>query len=136
MGDINAENSALRVIPGSHRELYGNFSKHILAKLEETGSLDDVAMSTAVELTAKAGEFYLFHSWLLHGSGPNASSSPRAILNMRYAPPGQDMDPNFEYISLSTVEPQPGIGPAKSAQRGQKVNAATVGEAAEVLADA
>lgn len=104
LGDITAENSALRVIPGSHRELYGDFSKHILAKLEETGSLDGVAMATAVELTAKAGEFYLFHSWLLHGSGPNASPSPRAILNMRYAPPGQDMDPNFEYIPLLTAE--------------------------------
>ncbi len=104
LGDIGEENSALQIIPGSHRGLYGDYGKSILAELESTGSLDDCDMSTAVNVTAKSGEFYLFHSWVLHGSGPNTSPVPRAIINSRYAAPGHDKDPTWEYIPVSFVD--------------------------------
>jgi ectoine hydroxylase-related dioxygenase (phytanoyl-CoA dioxygenase family) len=54
-----------------------------------------------VNLEAQPGQFYLFHSWALHGSPPNASSEPRVGLNMRFAGRGDEVDPEFEYIQLS-----------------------------------
>jgi len=40
----------------------------------------------------------------LHGSGPNTSPVPRAIINSRYAAPGHDKDPTWEYIPVSFVD--------------------------------
>ena len=42
---------------------------------ELTPLLADVDLVNAPYLEAKAGEFYIFHSWILHGSAPNRSPS-------------------------------------------------------------
>ena len=53
-----------------------------------------------VSLTLEPGEFYLFHSWLLHGSEANRSKGRRAGVNMRYAAVGDEYEEQFEYIPL------------------------------------
>ena len=62
-------------------------------------------MSTGVYLETQPGEFYIFHSWILHGSKRNASDSRRTGLNMRFAMLGDEFEPEFEYVPVvSPVE--------------------------------
>lgn len=100
LDDATRENGAMYGIPGSHRGFYGEYRKNIEAGLEGAGVLEEVDLESAVCFEARAGEFYLFHSWLLHGSGPNRSPARRAVLNMRFAAPGHDVDPAFHYTPI------------------------------------
>jgi predicted dehydrogenase len=97
------DGGAVKVLPGSHRRFFGDWRKNIHAELETTGALDGVDLSDAVSLEADPGEFYIFHSWVLHGSGLNTSDRRRAGLNMRFAAPGDAIEPQFEYIRLRGV---------------------------------
>ncbi|MGB5590194.1 MAG: phytanoyl-CoA dioxygenase family protein [Gammaproteobacteria bacterium] len=98
--EVNAANGAMQIIPGSHRLLIGDYQKRIKAELLRSGALTEEEISRAVTLDLKPGEFYIFHSWLLHTSGPNASNGRRAGLNMRYAAQGEECDTQFEYFPL------------------------------------
>jgi predicted dehydrogenase len=97
---VTAANGAMRVIPGSHKHLVGEFDKRIRAELVEKGDVtaDDLAKAVTFEL--EPGEFYLFHSWLLHGSEANDSPGRRAGLNVRFAAVGDEYEEQFEYIPL------------------------------------
>lgn len=97
---VDAESGAMQIIPGSHRLLIGDYQKRIKAELLRSGALTDEEISRAITLDLKPGEFYIFHSWLLHTSGPNVSDRRRAGLNMRYAAQGQECDTQFEYFPL------------------------------------
>lgn len=98
--EVDAENGAMQIIPGSHRLLIGDYQKRIKAELLRTGALTDEEIRRAVTLSLRPGEFYIFHSWLLHTSGPNRSDRRRAGLNMRYAAQGEECDTQFEYFPL------------------------------------
>ncbi len=97
---VNASNGAVRVVPGTHRALYGDYHKRIRADLVDRGDISDVELDRAVTFTLEPGEFYLFHSWLLHGSEPSSSKGRRAGVNMRYAAVGDEFEADFEYIPL------------------------------------
>lgn len=96
---------AVKVIPGSHRRFFGDWKRSIRANLEEQGGLNGVDLSDAVFLELLPSEFYVFHSWILHGSGPNISDNRRAALNMRFAAPGGEVEPQFEYLPLRNASP-------------------------------
>ena len=51
------------------------------------------------------GEFYLFHSRLIHGSAPSSIAVRRAGLNMRYVSPADRYDPACYYIPLDCAGP-------------------------------
>ena len=106
LDDATPESGAVEVIPGTHRKLLGDYEKNIQAHLEDDSALKEVDMDSAVMLDLKAGEFYIFHSWLLHGSGPNTSESRRAGLNMRFARQWDDVEEQFEYVPVQTAEKQ------------------------------
>jgi hypothetical protein len=97
---VNAENGAVRVVPGTHRKLYGDYHKRIRADLMDHGDISELELDRAVTFTLEPGEFYLFHSWLLHGSDANASDGRRAGVNMRYTAVGHEFEEAFEYIPL------------------------------------
>jgi len=97
---VTAANGAVRVIPGSHKRLVGEFDKRIRAELVEKGDVTAEDLARAVTFELEPGEFYLFHSWLLHGSDANDSPGRRAGLNMRYAAVGDAYEEQFEYIPL------------------------------------
>jgi hypothetical protein len=99
------EGGAVQVLPGSHRRFFGDWTRNIHAELESAGALDGVDLSRAVSLEASPGEFYIFHSWVLHGSGRNASDHRRVGLNMRFAAPNDAIEPGFEYLLLRSVAP-------------------------------
>jgi predicted dehydrogenase len=91
---------AVKVIPGSHRRFFGDWKNSIRANLEKRGGLNGVDLSRAVFLEVGADEFYLFHSWILHASGPNTSDVRRAALNMRYVAPGGEAESQLQYLPL------------------------------------
>jgi predicted dehydrogenase len=97
---VNARNGAVRVVPGTHKKLYGDYHKRIRADLVDRGDISEVELDRAVTFTLEPGEFYLFHSWLLHGSEANKSKGRRAGVNMRYAAVGDEFEDQFEYIPL------------------------------------
>ncbi len=86
--DVDVGNSAMRVIPGSHR--HGILSKRPSRADEHnvlSTSIDlpsDGLPPTAFEM--RAGQFSLHHDLLVHGSLPNTSDRRRCGLTVRYAP--------------------------------------------------
>lgn len=95
-------NGPVLVVPGSHRRFYGNWKQYIHAKLESEASvMAEINRARIRSFIAKPGEFYIFHSWLLHSSGTNTSNSPRTGLNMRFMSARDSVEPLYDYITLS-----------------------------------
>jgi predicted dehydrogenase len=97
---VSAENGAVQVLPGSHKRLIGDFRKNFHAELLKTRALSREDLAAAVTLNLEAGEFYIFHSWLIHGSAPSSIAVRRAGLNMRYVAPADRYEPECLYIPL------------------------------------
>jgi predicted dehydrogenase len=100
LDDVTRASGAVQVVPGSHRRFFGQYQDNIRAGLEQSGALAEVDLENAPYLEAKAGEFYIFHSWILHGSAPNRSPARRAGFNARYAALGHELDPELHYVKL------------------------------------
>jgi hypothetical protein len=88
LDDATADNGALRMIPGSHRQgrLPGTDDGTQLG-----GFFTDPACfdeSTAVTMTAPAGSLVFFSPHVVHGSLPNCSDQARRALIMTYQPAG------------------------------------------------
>ena len=85
--DVDVDNSAMRVIPGSHRHAQLTFH-------DSTEDENNVLFQTVrdaedwgrppVPLEMKAGQISLHSDWILHGSEPNGSDRRRCGLAMRY----------------------------------------------------
>jgi predicted dehydrogenase len=98
---VSPENGAMRIIPGSHRRFYGDHEKRIRAELVESGALSEEEIASALSLDLEPGQFYIFHSWILHGSTANPSKLRRAGLNIRFARLGEEYDEGAEYFPLT-----------------------------------
>ena len=105
--EVGPDNGCMLVIPGSHRELVGNYNRQIRSELIETGALDSRDLARAEPVPLKPGEFIVFHSWLLHGSHANRSQRRRAGLNMRFAPAGFECEEEFIYVPIETSAVEP-----------------------------
>ena len=83
----DAENGCIHVIPGSHRwpvGEWGNISRRDDAAQTDR---DDVDLSQLRDVPLAAGTAVLFHSNIVHGSGPNHSDRPRHTALYAYFPP-------------------------------------------------
>ena len=83
----DAENGCIHVIPGSHRwpvGEWGNISRRDDAAQTDR---DDVDLSQLRDVPLEAGSAVLFHSNIVHGSGPNHSDRPRHTALYAYFPP-------------------------------------------------
>ncbi|WP_198421790.1 phytanoyl-CoA dioxygenase family protein [Lacipirellula parvula] len=75
LDDADAENGALRVIPGTH-----------LAGRLDAGQIEAVRCERAETIcTARAGDALLMRPLLLHASGRSTSERPRRVLHIEYA---------------------------------------------------
>jgi len=101
------------VVPGSHKQLYGDWGKRLTVDIEGSGALDEVDLGAAIPLLCAPGEFWIFNSWLLHGSPANQSSEPRTGLNMRFVRYGDEVDDSFDYVTVRRTR-RPGPTPAPS----------------------
>ena len=85
--DADEENSAMRVIPGTH--LLGGLKTRATDAAENnvlSATVDHVEkFGMPVHMSMKAGEMSLHADLLLHGSLPNHSNRRRCGLTMRYA---------------------------------------------------
>jgi ectoine hydroxylase-related dioxygenase (phytanoyl-CoA dioxygenase family) len=77
----------MRVIPGSHREKQEHVQRYrprnMLSRGQEIAV--EVDESAAIDVELRAGEMSLHHIDIVHGSGPNRSSSWRTGFIVRYA---------------------------------------------------
>jgi phytanoyl-CoA hydroxylase len=74
------ENGALRFLPGSHKR--GLIEHNRKGKAH----LPDVDMADLVEVQAQPGDLVCCSIFTVHGSPPNRSSAPRAIVRVGYQP--------------------------------------------------
>ena len=85
--DVDVDNSAMRVIPGSHHHAQLTFHDSIE---DENNVLFQTVRDAEgwgrppVSLEMKAGQISLHSDWILHGSQPNRSNRRRCGLAMRY----------------------------------------------------
>lgn len=85
--DVDADNGAMSVIPGSHRELVPHVPAEPGQMFEEQAHPDWVDASRARPIELRAGQFVLFSDRLLHRSDPNRSRRRRFGLALRILPP-------------------------------------------------
>ena len=98
-GATNASGS-VKVVPGTHRKLFGDWRSGFHSRLEERGAMSDLDTAKSISLEAEPNQFYLFHSWTLHTSTGNTSGSARTGLVMRFVAPEDALHPEFGYIDL------------------------------------
>jgi hypothetical protein len=84
--DVERENGALRVIPGSH--IFQPWHAPDSHDQHRAGSviLSDVEERAAVDVELEAGQLIIFDVSTVHGSWPNRSSRARAGFAVRYFP--------------------------------------------------
>jgi ectoine hydroxylase-related dioxygenase (phytanoyl-CoA dioxygenase family) len=95
-GAAKADGS-VQVLPGTHRQLLGDWRQGYAAGIEKSGHLRHLDLSAAVALETAPRQFHAFHSWLVHISGPNTSDRPRTGLVVRFVRPEDAIDPSIEY---------------------------------------
>ncbi len=83
------DSGCMRVIPGTHTigqlRHEDTFAEHnLLSRGQEI--VDDIDLSTAVDIELRPGEMSLHHVRIVHGSGPNRTDAPRFGLTIRYIP--------------------------------------------------
>lgn len=87
--DATVDNGCLEVIPGSHRG--GNLLDHEMNSSPDLSlplqlKADQFDASRAVPITLEAGQVSFHDVFLVHGSAPNRSDSPRRGMTLRYMP--------------------------------------------------
>ncbi len=85
--DSDPGNGCIQVIPGSHKwgpQRWGHITRQRDQPLTDR---EDVDMSQCRQVPLKAGSALLFHSLIVHGSGPNNSPRPRHTALYAYFPP-------------------------------------------------
>ena len=107
--DTDKQNSAMRIVKGSHRNIYNHQKinkKHFV--LDQEVAQEEIKTEDVVSMDLKAGEISLHDNKLLHGSGPNLSDSIRAGQTMRFCPTEVKCDlniwPNFESYLVRGVD--------------------------------
>jgi hypothetical protein len=83
------ENGGLRVVPGTHRHGYSDYTD--VAKPEtEVFPIEikqsQVDSANAVDIDLQPNEASIHHGKIIHGSNPNTGSMRRAVLTCRYFP--------------------------------------------------
>jgi ectoine hydroxylase-related dioxygenase (phytanoyl-CoA dioxygenase family) len=77
LDDCPADNGALRVLPGSHRN--GLLSRQ---------AITDLGAEPAITVAARAGDGLLMRPLLLHASSPAKAPAHRRVLHLEFAPAG------------------------------------------------
>ena len=85
--DADAENAAMRFIPGTHGKGAIATSAMGEASVFHKGIADAERYGDPFVNALKAGQISLHADMLVHGSGPNRSARRRCGLTLRYCPP-------------------------------------------------
>ena len=85
--DSTPENGCIQVIPKSHEwglQEWGQIARDDNQSMTDRKDLDT---SSVIQVPLKAGSALMFHSLVVHGSGPNHSPAPRHTALYAYFPP-------------------------------------------------
>ena len=85
--DVDTENSAVHIIPKTHRELIPHIPASEGQAFLEQADPRFYDASKAIPMCLKAGEFFLFNERLMHWSKPNDSERRRFGMAIRVLPP-------------------------------------------------
>ena len=85
--DVDVDNSAMHVIPGSHRQLVPHIPATEEQLFREQADPAHFDTDQAIPIELQAGQFVLFNERLLHWSRPNTSNRRRFGLAVRVLPP-------------------------------------------------
>ena len=85
--DVDIDNSAMHVIPGSHRQMVPHIPATDEQVFQEQADPAYFDVHEAVPIELRAGQFVLFNERLLHWSRPNTSDRRRFGLAARVLPP-------------------------------------------------
>ena len=89
--EATAENSCVRIIPGSHRQFLPHQQAPGEMAIGEMVDPQSYDTGSAVDMELKPGEFFLFSERALHASGANTSqkrrTSSRTVICIRGIPP-------------------------------------------------
>ena len=93
--NVNAENSCLRVIPGSHRDRIGyphdaDNSDAII--LNQVLRPEHMQSAPPMDIELAPGKFSIHDVYLIHGANPNNSGKRRAGMVFRYMPASSHFD--------------------------------------------
>jgi phytanoyl-CoA hydroxylase len=87
LNDATPENGCIKVIPGSHLwglQQWGHIAQDQDAPLSHR---DDIDLRVSIDVALKAGSAVLFHSLMVHGSGPNQTDRSRNTALYAYFSP-------------------------------------------------
>lgn len=87
LDDATPDNGCIKVIPGSHHwglQEWGHIAQEQEAPLTNR---DDLDRSRQIDVPLAAGSAVLFHSLMVHGSGPNQTDRPRNTALYAYFSP-------------------------------------------------
>lgn len=84
---VTAENSCVRVIPGSHKKIVPHVPSRDGMAFGEEADPAHVDDAQAIDMKLAPGEFFLFNERLLHQSNPNRSDRRRLGLTCRVTVP-------------------------------------------------
>lgn len=105
--DSTKENGCLQVIPGSHEWGLLEWGQIWQKQNRDVAESVDLDTSKKISCPLRKGSALLFHSMVVHGSGPNRSSRPRNTALYAYLPshvrlevgPHDDQEMTFPVIS-------------------------------------
>ncbi len=87
LDDATPDNGCIKVIPGSHHwglQEWGHIAQQQEAPLTNR---DDIDRTRQIDVPLAAGSAVLFHSLMVHGSGPNQTDRPRNTALYAYFSP-------------------------------------------------
>ncbi|MBI2194354.1 MAG: phytanoyl-CoA dioxygenase family protein [Planctomycetes bacterium] len=108
--DSTPENGCFKVIPKSHR--WGLLQWGRIARQKDESLVDrsDLDLSGQIEVPLRAGSALLFHSLVVHGSGPNTSPQPRNTALYAYFPPTVRYQPQGDAAREKSFPVVSGLG--------------------------
>ena len=87
LNQATPENGCFKVIPGSHKWGLKEWGNIATQQDEAIAKREDIDLSGQIDISLEAGSALLFHSLLVHGSGPNRSPLPRNTALYAYFSP-------------------------------------------------
>ena len=93
------DSGSVQVMPGTHRQPLGEWRKGYSAGIEAGGHLRYLDLFASVALEMAPFQFHVFHSWIVHISGPNTSYCPRTGLVVRFVRPEDAIERAIDYFS-------------------------------------
>jgi len=110
LNDSSSENGCIQVITESHKWGMQDWGLIAQDKDKPLTDRDDLDLSRLTQVPLRAGSALMFHSLVVHGSGPNNSPRPRHTALYAYFPPTVAYRPKEGGAREKTVPVIHGLG--------------------------